>query len=748
MRRSEHDLTVRPSACHDEHEGAKITTSFWLREVEFLRRTHVCCVVSSCRRGVASAAGHTRGAVRLAVCGLVAGMILLGTRTAAQQPRTVFRSGRDLVSIDVIVRDRSGAIVRDLTAKDFEIREDGQPQDVSTFSFQEISERPLPVASANLLAEAEAKAREESRRAATSSPGGAPTPITSATLAGRRLIVLLFDVSSMQPEDVQRAVDSARQYVDGRMTTADLIAVATIGSMLDVLQDFTGDRETLAITLAKLAYTDGTATEAPAAATTATDEEAAAAEDAAANESSELDMFNNDVRLRALKALAETLAPIEQKKAIVYFSAGMQRSGQDNQVELRAAVNAAVRANVAIYPIDTRGLQAVVPGGDARQASGRGQSLFSGRGVSQQFERMEGSVDTLTSLAGNTGGRAFTDTNDFGEAFARVQRDMAAYYLIGYSSTNSVKDGRFRRIQLRVKREGVRVEARAGYYAARDFAHTSRGDREAQLQEQLFADVSATDLPVLVTAGWFRLAVDRYYVPLSVGVPGSAVPVAPKRDKVSLDVLGFVRDEQGRPVARMRQTLDIPAGTGATLSGKQILYQSGVTLPPGRFAVKVVVRENESGLTGSFEAPILVPELKQAPVKLSSVVLSTQLEPTSRTRSENPLVRDGLQLLPNLTHVVSREQKLFFYFEVYDPAAEGTSTDVRASLAFYRGKIKVLETPVVERMTVDAPERKAAVFRLEVPGERFKPGVYTCQLNVIDAVAGRFAFPRLIFLVK
>jgi VWFA-related protein len=678
-----------------------------------------------------------------------AGLVLLTSSTAAQQqPRTVFRSGRDLVSIDVVVRDRSGNIVRDLTARDFEIREDGQRQEVSTFSFQEISDRVLPVASANLLASAEAKALEESRRIAPAAPASSPAPMTSDTLVGRRLIVLLFDVSSMQPEDVQRALDAATKYVDERMTSADLIAVATIGSMLDVLQDFTGDREKLTTALGLLAYTEGTAMQPPAGATTATDEETAAAEDAIATESTELDMFNNDMRLRALKALAETLAPIEQKKAIVYFSAGMQRSGQDNQVELRAAVNAAVRANVAVYPIDTRGLQAVVPGGDARQASGRGQSLFSGRGVSQQFERIDASVDTLTSLAGNTGGRAFTDTNDFGEAFARVQRDMAAYYLIGYTSANSVRDGRFRRVQVRVKREGVRIEARPGYYAARDFAHTSRGDRETQLQEQLFADVSATDLPVLVTAGWFRLAVDRYYVPLSVAVAGSSVPVPPKRDRVTLDVLGFVRDEQGRPVARMRQTLDVPPGSGSTLAGKQVLYQSGVTLPPGRFSVKVVVRENESGLTGSFEAPIVVPELKLAPVKLSSVVLGTQLEPAKRTRSENPLVRDGVQLLPNVTHVVSRDQKLFFYFEVYDPAADGGAMDVRASLAFYRGKVKVLETPIVERTAIDAPDRKAAVFRLEVPGEGFKPGLYTCQLNVIDGAAGRFAFPRLIFLVR
>jgi len=104
-------------------------------------------------------------------------------------------------------------------------------------------------------------------------------------------------------------------------------------------------------------------------------------------------------------------------------------------VELRSAINAAVRANVAIYPIDTRGLQAVVPGGDARQASGRGQALFSGRGVQQQFAQLASSQDTLTSLAADTGGRAFTDSNDFGEAFAHVQRDMSAYYLLGYSST-------------------------------------------------------------------------------------------------------------------------------------------------------------------------------------------------------------------------------------------------------------------------------------------------------------------------
>ena len=675
--------------------------------------------------------------------------------SSGAQERPRFRSGANLVSVDVIVRDRAGQIVKGLTAADFELREDGRPQDISTFTFQEIADKPASTASVDILAAAEAKVLEDARRAAPAAAPAPPTesavtpePMTSQALAGRRLIVLLFDVSSMQPEDVQRAVDSARKYVGEQMGTADMVAVATVGSALDVLADFTGDRTTIDIALGTLAYNQGTATELPEGATAETEEAAAEATDDATAETAELDMFNNDVRLRALKTLAETLATIEQKKAIVYFSAGMQRSGQDNQVELRSAINAAVRANVSIYPIDARGLQAVVPGGDARQASGRGVSMFSGRGVAQQFSRMSESQGTLTSLAADTGGRAFTDTNDFGDAFARVQRDMSAYYLLGYSSSNLVKDGRFRRIQVRVKRDGFRVEARAGYYSDRDFAHTSRTDREAQLEEQLFSAVSTTDLPVLVTGGWFRLAADRYYVPISVGVPGTAVPVAQGKDTVSLDVLGMVRDEQGRPVGRIRETLQIPAGSGSTLEGKQVLYQSGVTLPPGRFQVKVVVRENTGGTIGSFETSLLVPELKQAALKVSSVVLSTQLQPVTK-RSNSPLVRDGVQLLPNLTHVVARDQKLFFYYEVYEPqAADGASPQLRTSLAFYRGKVKVYETPVVERTTVDAPDRRAAVFQFEVPPEAFTPGLYTCQINIIDAVAGKFAFPRLALYVR
>jgi len=239
-------------------------------------------------------------------------------------------------------------------------------------------------------------------------------------------------------------------------------------------------------------------------------------------------------------------------------------------------------------------------------------------------------------------------------------------------------------------------------------------------------------------------------VPIDVAVPGSAVPIPAEKDKdkLLLDVLGVVRDEQGRPVGRIRQTMQLPPGSTGTVGSRQILYQSAVTLPPGRFSVKVVVRENTSGLMGSFEAPVLVPELKQAPLKVSSVLLSTQVQPAKESK-DNPLIRNGEQMIPNLTHIVGKDQKMTFYYEVYDPAAGDTAVPaVRTSLAFYRGKVKVFETPVIERDRVDDVQRKAAVFRLELAPGSLPPGLYTCQVNIIDSVSQKFAFPRLLFLLR
>jgi VWFA-related protein len=294
---------------------------------------------------------------------------LLQSAPRAQQ-RSVFRSGTELVLVNVVVRDKSGAVVKGLTADDFELQEDGVKQQILTFAYDEVRADAAPVESASMLGSAGASAgKAPSTAVAIQTPPVPSHPLTSDEVAGHRLITLLFDTNSMEPDDVQKAIDGATSWVKDRMTTADLVAVAAIGSSLQVLTDFTTSKEHVQAVLSALSAASGTAFAAVDSSTAASDDTAqSATDDSTAVDASaqELDTFNNDVRLRAIKTLADALQPIQQKKAILYFSAGLQRSGTDNQVELRAAVNAAVRANAVIYPVDARGLQAVVPGGSAR----------------------------------------------------------------------------------------------------------------------------------------------------------------------------------------------------------------------------------------------------------------------------------------------------------------------------------------------------------------------------------------------
>jgi VWFA-related protein len=703
-------------------------------------------------------------ALVLALAGGTAGPSAQQQQPGQEPPRFEGATSITIVSVDVVVRDSSGNIVRGLTAKDFNVLEDGKPQKIETFSFQEITAAAADAKpDVQLLEGLEEKVRAEAARAATATATTKEPAAPAADVAGvmnRRMTAIVLDVSSMQPDDVQRAVEDSRAWVGEKMTTADLIAIITIGSRLNVLTDFTSSKEDALAALQTLAYNEGTEVNPEAIATAATEADAAAADSSSTTTEADAFLeFNNDVRLRALKTVCQELAPIQQKKALLYFSAGMNRSGDDNQIELRSATSTCNRGNVSIYAVDTRGLQAVTAGGSA-SSRGNGRSLLTGGGM-RGFQQINQSQETLNTLAADTGGRAFTATNDFGDAFARVQNDLAAYYLLGYSSTNPVRDGRFRRIEVRLNRpdlKSARLEARPGYYAGRSFANTNNRDREAQLDDQLQAAVSSTDVPLVLGTGYFRQQAaeggnnrgpnnTRFYVPIALAVPGFAIPVAAKATEVQLDVKGEVRDEQGRVIGRIRETMKVPSGGAETLAGRQVFYQSGVTLPPGRFVAKVVVRENTGGGVGSFEAPIVVPNMTGNTMKVSSVVMSTQIQKAAAGRTENPLVRDGVQLLPNLTRAVGRNQKVYFYYEVYDPALAEQHPDLKTSLAFYRGGVKVFETPVVDKTAIDEPNRRAVVFQFEVPAEQFKAGTYTCQINIIDSIASTVAFPRLTFVV-
>jgi VWFA-related protein len=675
------------------------------------------------------------------------------------RPSPVFRAGTELVLVNVIARDKSGQFVRDLKREDFVVLEDGKKQTIDRAEYEQLARNPRPadVRASTGSAGTEQPGAEGQARPAPA-PNGAPperpsppkaalTPSEAkAQFEGRRLIVLFFDLSSMQPEEASRALDAAHRYVDNRLTPSDLVSVVTLSTTWKVAQDFTDNREQLNHVLDQLdpnggfGFEEGTTGDADG----TPDNGAAFTAD-----ETEINIMNTDRRLEALRALADALGGTDQKKSIVYFSGGMSQTGLENRVQIRAVIDHAVRANVAIYAADTRGLQAVVPGGEAQTASVRGNAAFTGASMSNQFDRLAGSQDTLVTLSEDTGGRAFLDSNDLGKVFDRVLEDTSSYYILGYSSTNTARDGKYRKITVKATRPGITLEYRAGYYAPRDFKHSTHEDREQQLMDALQSDLPPTDLHVFVAPAYFRLADTRFYVPLSVVVPGSDVPFAHANteDRATLDILGMVLDEGRRPVGRIRDTVKLKVEGTTEVRRKTIQYQTAFELPPGSYRVKVAVRENEDGAMGAFESAFVIPDIRKESLKMSAVVVGTQLQ-TGVKGSDNPLVEDGTALVPSATHVVSQSQHLYVNYEVYEPhAATPGAIRLLTSLVFFRNGVRVYETPVTEADAVTEPSRKAAVFRFDLPASTLKPGRYTCQVNVIDDAAGTFAFPRLTLYV-
>ena len=659
----------------------------------------------------------------------------------------VLRAESDLVLTNVVVRDaKTGQVVLGLKQSDFTVLENGKAQKISDFDFESVDmAKPLNEATISGLA--------SSAQGKTATSGVRPED-----LKDHRLIVFFFDLTSMQPEDLDRSVDAAKEFLTHKMQPADLIALVSLDTELKVDQDFTSDKSLLT---GKIGMYNGTEGDAFAQGANANSNQVEDASGYTPDES-EYNDINTDRELFALKAISKSLERINQKKSLLYFSGGLSRDGIENQASLRSAINAAVRANLSIYSLDTRGLQAVSPLGDASTGSLRGTGAYNGGAIQNNFNANFASQETLTTLSVDTGGKAFLDNNDFSPAFAQIQRDTSAYYVIGFHSTDTARDGRFRKLTVKVNRPGVKLEYRPGYYAPADFKHSGKEDRERELEEELASDLPATDVALYLDAYYFRLDENRFYVPVSLIVPGSQIPFIKggDKDKATLDVIGEVIDEAKRPIGHVRETVKLNVNEDQQARQKNIQYSTSFNLPPGKYHLKFVVRENQNGRMGSFEADVSLPDMKKTPLKLSSILLASQRVPTKAT---NPLVHDGEQYVPNISHVFRQGQHLYLFYEVYGPAkvkpvtdaATGAQTKVLkgsinllSSLELIQGSTKVFETPVVQATALNVAGRDAVAVQLDVPLDKLKPGTYIGQLNVVDDAGGSFAFPRFAVLVR
>jgi VWFA-related protein len=695
--------------------------------------------------------------MRRLTAAILVGLITMPSSFAQQQAGNgtfTMKVQTDIVLTNVVVRDKkTGEVVKGLKESDFTILENGKPQKIASFDYQNVDE--AAVLRENSTVTGKATIADLLNRNFAASP---------EALRDHRLIVMFFDLSSMQPEDTQRAVESAQDYVNKKMQPADLVALVSMDTGLSMDQDFTSNKSALLKGLGKYTGTEGTGfangNEGGNSGGTADDASSFTADD------SEYNALNTDRELYAIRTIAKSLERVDQRKSMLYFSGGLTRQGIENQASMRAATNEAVKANMAIYSVDSRGLEAMPPVGNASKGSLRGTAAYSGGAMQSNLDANFGSQETLATLSSDTGGKAFFDSNDFAPAFQQVQHDTEAYYILGFHSTDTARDGSYRHLTVKLNRSDVKIDYRPGYYAPADFQHQKTEDREVALTEQLRSDLPATDVAVYLQALYFRLEGDRFFVPVSLIVPGSQIHSVKNgdRDKANIDVMGQVKNAQGIIVGNVRDNVKLALDAAQQVQRKNIQYSTGFTLAPGRYHLKFVVRENQTGAMGSFETDLQVPDLKKSPLKLSSIVLSSQRVPNTAKKTVSPLVRDGVEWIPNVPHVFRQDQHLYFLYEVYDPTKqkgaaepasspgltrrEGGPVRVLTSIEFLSGGVKVYETPLVESNAINIPERGAVAFQFDVPLAQLKPGTYVCQVNVIDDAGGSFSFPRMAMKVQ
>jgi VWFA-related protein len=661
-----------------------------------------------------------------------------------------------LVVEAVVVKDKDGKPIQGLTAKDFALTEDGAPQSISFCEHQALAghAEPLPVA-----APGSEDIKIYKRLTHTQI---APETVENGRYKNRRLLALYFDMSAMYPADQLRALSAAEKFIRTQMTTVDLVSILSYeGGSVDIYQDFTGDRNKLLSVLETMIVGQGQGNE-------ETIDDASSADTGAAfgQDDSEFNVFNTDRQLSALQTAAKMLGQLNEKKSLVYFASGLRLNGIDNQAQLHATVDAAIKAGVSFWPIDARGLVARAPLGDATQGSPGNSGVYTGGAALANISNFQQSQDTLFALAGDTGGKALFDNNDLTRGLVQAQESISDYYILGYYATNTAKNGHFRRIKVSLTQDlAANLTYRQGYYADKEFSRFTAVDKERQLEDALMLEDPVTELSIAMEIDHFQLNRAEYFVPIIVKIPGRELALAKRggAEHTLIDFVGEIKDlVGGATVTNVRDNVNIKLSdaTAAELARRPIEYDTGFTLLPGKYMIKFLARDDETGRIGTYQTDFVIPNLnkEEKQIPISSVVLSSQrvdlkealfdaakAKDKEKEASVNPLVQDGKKLIPSVTRVFSTTREIYVYFQAYkSPVADGktASQPIFAFVSLYLAGNKVFETPP----TAVAPNVASRLgtmpmsFNLGVHG--LPPGEYDCQVTVLDPSTGKATFWR------
>jgi VWFA-related protein len=679
--------------------------------------------------------------------------------------------GTNEVMLDAVVKDKKGHAVKDLSAADFEITEDGVPQEVR--SFRLVSREPNEVSPSNKPADVAKSNKPE----AAGTPNSPRLPTRDSQIHFGAL-ALVFDRLSPNARSIAR--QASLSYAEG-MRRDDFIGVFGIDLSLRVLQRFTNDEARVKAAvergLSHSSSTYGSATDQIAdlqnqqaglqsqidigtgGAGAGSDPSATVGAAAAQEQFNEMTLNiaqgfermehnqQGNATIDGLLAIIDGMKRLPGRKAMIFFSEGITLP-TTVMAHFRSVISSANRANVSIYAVDAAGLRAQSAdsqAGNSMTKLGQARARTAGSNADpfgsmmQDLERneelMRSNPDSaLGDLAQETGGALIANTNNPGPKLRQVDEDLHSYYILTYTPKNSNYDGRFRQLNVKVNRSGVDVQARKGYYALNNSYGTPVLDYEAPALAILSDTPRPNSFDTRAAAFSFPEPGQPGLVPVVVEVPPSTVQYAVDDQKktfiADVSFVVLIKDDAQRVVKKLSNQNVIKGPLDKlekTRKGGMLFYREA-NLNPGHYTFAAVVYDNLTRQSSTNTGTVIVPPADQSALRLSSIVLIKKTSHlTAGEQSLKPFQFDDMLFYPNLGEPVSKAKgnELSLFVTVY--TAKGDHTPPKLSLEIVRAGRPVGHLSY----DLHAPDQTGRIqYASVISVEKFQPGDYELKLAV------------------
>jgi VWFA-related protein len=646
------------------------------------------------------------------------------------QPPPTFKVEVNYVEIDARVTDAQGKFIGDLTKDDFQISEEGKPQTITVFSRVELPvERQDP-------------------------PLFKGTPIEPDVQTNRgefngRVFVLVLDDLQTDFRRSARLKAAARQFIQRYIGANDLAAVVYTGSGAERGQEFTGSRARLLASVDKFA-----GTKLPSELMSKLDDYYRARQlGVPVRDTNQMERgFKARNSLIALKNLAQYLSGVHgRRKAVVWFGEGIDYDidnsfTPDSSIlrdTMKDAIAEATRAGVSFYGVDARGLgagldEAVDIGGVPLD-----DPDFQAPSVLIQNE-VRRAQDNLRVISEQSGGFAIVNQNDLNASFERIVQDNSSYYVLGYYPTNDKRDGRFRKIQVHVTRPGVRVQARDGYTAPKGKAPTvTTKPSDVQVPPEI-RDAFASPIPAR------GLGLSAFAAPFTGPGGKSSVTVVvefdPERLKfveqngtfidnielhmLAIDASGKMQDG-GRTLVPLK--LGAPTHQAVTANGFRVMRR--LTIPPGRYQIRIAAKEMNGGGVGTVTQNLDVPDFSKSPLHVSGIAITSISAGRMLTANPDEQLKAVLPGAPTAMRDFPRNDTLALFAEVYDNQSSAPHrVTITSSILADDGR--VLFTASDERSSDELQGKKGGYgYTREIPLSQFPPGRYVLRIDARTTLA-------------